>query len=655
MDTPESSSSGSGIGSSSSRLSRTTKASSTLSVGPKMVLPTRAPTAARNRAISVSSTSIRGQCPECRDKRQDDMGLKVNAEALVQLARALRDDTTATISQKCSGSLDYTMQITFEDGVSWLAKIPKPWRSSHVNQSIYTQISAWRYLKRHTRIPVPEVYHFAYEGDPGNEVGASYMLIEHLPGKPVPELNSEDEYDQQRAHRFHDQLSDIILELSACTFDKIGSLNQSSTDAEEFSIGPLYSTHNTYPLARGRSATNRGPYISTFEYLTAFGELNYRDTKERHHRPSQPDLCAPIDEELARFFLINRMIPKFSIETGFNNGPFVFQNWGLNTASLLVDDACNITGVLGITGAVGPLTGLCRYPDLIYETKRKGPLYDRKLFLSSFLNRDMPAHTAGRESPIDDIEIRKNLLRTAHKVWQFENSILDPTHKHLHLRGRGGLYEYVFQDGKFSEDSAFKQLGDQDLDFQLLVPKADLKGGEYSWDLPADQKPKRQQSRWGLRPSSVAIMSTRTHARNLWEKAPWVQSRREEQYVREYVRVHRHLPPEVRAYDGKRRSNGPEKAFHMAWAFVRCRDASYMRRKNIKRKKVVRVVGAGTAGGRNRSSSVRQTGKRVRGWSLGSESKRAKAASKGKAPVGGAAPQTSAITKGWKRIFPWSR
>ncbi|EPS42310.1 hypothetical protein H072_3722 [Dactylellina haptotyla CBS 200.50] len=621
METPEpSSSSGSASSSSHSQSSRTTKASSAaLSIGSKMT------SFARKRATSVSSTSIRGQCPECRDKHQDDMGLKVNSEALIQLAQSLRKDVKAGLGQKISEALDYTVEITFEDKVSWLARIPKPWRSSHVNDSLAAQVAAWRYLRKHTSIPVPQVYHCAYDTDPSNTVGVSFMLYEKLSGRTVPELDEEDPASSDKAERFHDQLSQIILELSSCVFDKIGSLQQSPTDPEEFTVGPLYNLHNTYPLARGRAATHRGPYISIFEYFTAFGTLNYKDTKSQHHRGSHQsnDMCVPLDEELARFFLINKMIPKFSIETGFNNGPFVFQNWGLNTQNILVDDDCNITGITGIGGTIGPITSLCKYPDLIYETKRKGPLYSRKFFLSSFLTADIPESviSSGRTSPLEDKEARKALLRSAHKVWQFENSILEPSHKHLHLRGRGGLYEYVFEDTKFSEKSAFKSLGDQDPDYQHLAPKSEMKHGEYSWDLPEDKKTKRRRS--------SGTTNTKAKARKVWDKAPWVKSHKEEVYVREYVRVHRHLPPEVKAYDGRRRSNGPEKAFHMAWAFVRCRDASYMRRKNEKQRKVVRITG-----GRNRSSSVRQTGKRVRGWSLGGDStKRMLNKGKGKAVV----------------------
>ncbi|KAF3286325.1 hypothetical protein TWF132_009013 [Orbilia oligospora] len=624
METQESSSSGS---TSSSQFSRTTKASSALSIG------TRMSSLARKRATSVSSTSIRGQCPECRDKRQDDMGLKINTAELAALAQSLRGKSS-TFGEKTSTAFDYGVEILFEDGVSWVAKVPKPWRSSHYNESMYSQISAWRYLKKHTSIPVPEVYYFAYDSDATNNVNASFMLYEKLPGHSVPELDVENPTSIGKAARFHGQLSDIILQLSSCAFENIGSIQQSTIDPEDFIVGPLYTVQNTYPLARGRLATNRGPFNSAFEYLTAFGELNYKDAKSHSHRPAQSDLCAPVDEELARFFLINKMIPKFSIETGYNNGPFVFQNWGLDSAGILVDEDCNITGITGITGVIGPLTSLCKYPDLIYETKKKGPLFDRKIFLGAFLNHEIDSD---RSSILKDQDVRKELLRAAHKVWQFENSILDPKNKHLHLSGRGGLYEYVFEDTKFSEKSAFKSLGDQDPDFQNLAPKREMKHGEYSWDLPEELKNGKK------RKSSAAASAARETASKVWNKAPWVKSRKEERWVREYVRVHRHLPPEVKAYGGKRRSNGPEKAFHMAWAFIRCRDASYMRRKSQK-KRVVRV------GGRNRSSSVRQTGKRVRGWSLTGADKRSK--TKGKmSTVPKPMPQKAATEKGWKRVF----
>ncbi len=216
-----------------------------------------------------------------------------------------------------------------------------------------------------------------------------------------------------------------------------------------------------------------------------------------------------------------------------------------------------------------------------------------------------------------------------------------PAHKHLNLRGRGGLYDYVFGDAKYDEGAQFKKLGDEDVEFQKLVPRLDLPHGKYSWELPPRKQKKRTSSN-----------ATKGGAKKVWEKAPWVKSRKEEVFVREYVRVHHHLPPQVAAYNGKRRSNGPEKAFYMAWAFVRCRDASYMRKKNEKRRgKPVKLRGRmGSVRERSKIGSIRDRTGRVRGWSVGIEGRPNLAKGKGKAGTTTQTP-TTAKKAGWKRIF----
>ncbi len=109
--------------------------------------------------------------------------------------------------------INYLVELIFDDGVTWYARIPKPWRSFDANAVMNSEVSAYRYLKRNTRIPVPEVYHFAYDTDIDNAVGVSYMLIEKLPGHSLPELTGQGELEYAKATRFHKQLSDIIIEL----------------------------------------------------------------------------------------------------------------------------------------------------------------------------------------------------------------------------------------------------------------------------------------------------------------------------------------------------------------------------------------------------------------------------------------------------------
>lgn len=105
----------------------------------------------------------------------------------------------------------------FEDQVLWLARIPLL-RHCHQPEEITLSYAATlKYLKIHTKIPVPRVYDYAVKSDPRNVAGVSYILMEHLGGKPLPELDSLDlepsAHDLALVKKVHQQLTDVILEL----------------------------------------------------------------------------------------------------------------------------------------------------------------------------------------------------------------------------------------------------------------------------------------------------------------------------------------------------------------------------------------------------------------------------------------------------------
>lgn len=86
--------------------------------------------------------------------------------------------------------------MIFEDQVRWIARIP---------------------LKKHTTIPVPQVYGYAIGSDHRNSTGVSYILMEKLSGQPLPVLEDMDLEPNARdlalARKVHQQLADVTLEL----------------------------------------------------------------------------------------------------------------------------------------------------------------------------------------------------------------------------------------------------------------------------------------------------------------------------------------------------------------------------------------------------------------------------------------------------------
>ncbi|PGH01687.1 hypothetical protein AJ79_07840 [Helicocarpus griseus UAMH5409] len=71
--------------------------------------------------------------------------------------------------QNCHG------EIIFDDNVTWLARFRLPRTSSQPSEA-----RAWI-----LRNPTPEIFDWACESDPENPIGADYILMEKLDGKPL--------------------------------------------------------------------------------------------------------------------------------------------------------------------------------------------------------------------------------------------------------------------------------------------------------------------------------------------------------------------------------------------------------------------------------------------------------------------------------------
>ena len=127
------------------------------------------------------------------------------------------------------GGMNYHIEIQFEDGVIWLARIrrfnatsPPPALQDYI---IKSEVATMKFLE-HTAVPTPKVYDFALAVDETNKVGAGYILMEKLPGRSFEKsLASE-----AQARKTFEQLADIYLELSKHPFQSMGSLDQLGTD-----------------------------------------------------------------------------------------------------------------------------------------------------------------------------------------------------------------------------------------------------------------------------------------------------------------------------------------------------------------------------------------------------------------------------------------
>ena len=98
------------------------------------------------------------------------------------------------------GGVNMIRQIVFTDGIQWIIRIPMPnriivdgrpglaedyWtkeRADEMKCMIYTM----KYIRSHSHIPVPEIFHFDVEST--NPIGAPYIFMECIPGNAITDL-----------------------------------------------------------------------------------------------------------------------------------------------------------------------------------------------------------------------------------------------------------------------------------------------------------------------------------------------------------------------------------------------------------------------------------------------------------------------------------
>lgn len=90
---------------------------------------------------------------------------RFDVHALLRLAGRLRNrPCTCDISQKpSSGSLNWAIILSFDDGVEWIFRSPR--KSYGIDQEtagilLASEAATLKYIRKKSSIPVPEVFHY---------------------------------------------------------------------------------------------------------------------------------------------------------------------------------------------------------------------------------------------------------------------------------------------------------------------------------------------------------------------------------------------------------------------------------------------------------------------------------------------------------------
>lgn len=265
----------------------------------------------------------------------------LNLSALLSRASYLRSGIACSSPQpliydksarsSVMGGMNYHIEILFDDGVRWFARIrrfnatsPPADLRDYIMQS---EVATLQFLSK-TKVPAPKVFDYGLQGQ--TPIGVGYILMEKLPGKSLRWSLASPE--QRR--KVMTQLADIYIELESYPFNAMGSLNQPGTDH----IGPFaresltdYVNSQMLPL---------GPYNSPRDYLCTSIELNLRLIMKKELYAGRE-----IDAFLVHRFLLD-CVPEVLLHHSFDDGQFYLRHADDKGDHILIDSEYNLTGIV---------------------------------------------------------------------------------------------------------------------------------------------------------------------------------------------------------------------------------------------------------------------------------------------------------------------
>lgn len=238
------------------------------------------------------------------------------------------------------GSANYHARIRFHDGSpSWLLRVPRVASFAvclPVPLADYLILSEYTTLKflETTTVPAPRAFSYGVcDNETDHGVGASFLLMEELPGKPwAGEGVSGKEATEDEKARVWSGLAEILVELEHHPFPKVGSLCFQSSN----SIGVSAVASDRFVVL-----TPKGPFDDSIAYYTAFAEQYLVLIAD-----GQLYAEYPVDAYLVYRFLKDNASQLTQQDEAQSQEELFIKHVDDKGGHLLVDDNLNITGII---------------------------------------------------------------------------------------------------------------------------------------------------------------------------------------------------------------------------------------------------------------------------------------------------------------------
>ncbi|KAM0424956.1 hypothetical protein ACHAPT_009757 [Fusarium lateritium] len=218
--------------------------------------------------------------------------------------------------------------------------------TSTAAHAMESQAATMRLIRSKTTIPVPELY--ALDTTDNNEIGAPYLCMSFMPGKPVSEVwfGHLGALPQEELRLgILKSLSRTMAQLSCLSFDEMGSIADDGSGSTI--IGPLYNWHDNEEGSLQVVAS--GPFDSTSAFL-------------KKHLITRPD---GNEWDRAEAKVVNTVLD--CLLTCDTRPGFVLCHPDFDSQNVLVDDSGSITGLIDwdLAQTMPRFVGYARYPGWI--------------------------------------------------------------------------------------------------------------------------------------------------------------------------------------------------------------------------------------------------------------------------------------------------
>lgn len=267
---------------------------------------------------------------------------QVNVHELTRMASSLRSGKPCKFhpgqhlgSGANMGYANYHAWIVFDDGVKWLARIPRTTASSDipldlVDHLIESEHATLRFLERHLNVSAPKAYGFGLFCNPNNLAGVGYILEDAMPGR---HFYAHEATDAQKPYVL-DQYADILIDISRVPRQACSLLS----DGDDIKAAAIASS-------RFLSLGKHGPFADPLEYSTSIADFHLDLIADGQLYPEYPKE-AFLFYRLLRDKAAPALAATVTTAESSASGSFYLKHVDDKGDHLLVDEGYNITAVI---------------------------------------------------------------------------------------------------------------------------------------------------------------------------------------------------------------------------------------------------------------------------------------------------------------------